>query len=285
MKLSGISDSMIFDITLPATLFTVTLATIFTFEKYEEKFQILLKEKTLTVRDVVLLVIVMGSMVTLMVFVPQMAFVVLFLFAYSLLMFTFTYIIAPKWYIAVVPSAIFLTFYLLFSGIIGLDENTVWELVLMNIYAAVFAVMITTYVGSMFTWKTTLVFAVLLTVMDIIQVLYTGHMIEAVQRIVGLKLPMLIKVPTLPPIIRGGNWMFSALGVGDFFFAGLLATQTLRRFGKKQAITATVALTLSFFIFETLMFNNGLEAFPGTLMIILGWAIVNGFEELLKAKR
>jgi hypothetical protein len=33
------------------------------------------------------------------------------------------------------------------------------------------------------------------------------------------------------------------------------------------------------------MFNNGLEAFPGTLMIILGWAIVNGFEELLKAKR
>jgi presenilin-like A22 family membrane protease len=285
MKPSDISDPMLLDIMLPATLFTVTLTTIFTFEKYEEKFKILLKEKTLSIRDVVLLVIVMGIMVTIMVFVPQMAFAALFFSAYSLLMFTFTYVVVQKWYVAVVPPATFLIFYLIFSGRFGISENIVWELILMNVYAAVFAVMITTYVGSMFTWKTTIVFAVLLTGMDIIQVLYTGHMIIAAQQIMGLKLPMLIRVPTLPPIYYEERWVFPALGVGDLFFAGLLTTQTLRRLGKKHAIAATVALTLSFFIFETLMFNYGLGAFPGTLMIILGWVIVNGFGELLKAKR
>jgi len=277
---------MIFDIMLPTTLFLVTLATVFTFEKYEQKFKTLLEEKKLGVKDVVLLVAAMGTMVTLMIFVPQMALVVLFLFAYSMLMFVFTYVSIPKWYVAIIPSAVFVVLYVGLSGIAGFGNPDIWEYGLMNVYAVIFAVMVTTYIGNMFTWKTTLVFAVLLTVMDIIQVLYTRHMITAAQHIVGLKLPMLIKVPTVPPIYgEDGRWIFPFLGIGDLFFAGLLATQTLRRFDKNHAIMATIGITISFFLFEVLMFNYSFAAFPGTLMIIIGWAAVIGVAELRRSFR
>jgi presenilin-like A22 family membrane protease len=279
---------MIFDIMLPVTLFLVTLATIFTFEKCEKKFKTLLEEKTLNIKDVILLVIVMGVIVTLMatimIFIPQMAFVAVFLFAFSLLMFTFTYVISSKWHIAIIPPLTFLALYLTLSGI-WFGENIVWELVLMNLYAVILAVMITAYIGSMFTWKTTMVFAVLLTLMDIVQVLYTRHMVIAAGHIVNLKLPMFIRTPTIPPIYYKESWVHLSLGVGDLFFAGLLTTQTLRRFGKKKAITTIVAISLVFFIFETFMLNYWLEGLPGTLPIILGWGIVNGILELQRAKR
>lgn len=277
---------MLFDVMLPTTLFFITLATLFTFRKYENKFRGLFEEKTLKVTDVVVLVAAMGMAVTVMVFVPGIALITLFIFVYSLLMFLFTYVVASKWYVAIIPPAVFVALYVGISGVFGYGASDVWELGLMNFYAVIFAVMITTYLGSMFTWKTTLAFAVLLTVVDIIQVLYTRHMIAAAEHIQSLKFPMLITVPTIPPLYNiQGNPVFLRLGVGDLFFAGLLATQTLRRFDWKHALTATAGMTVSFFLFETLMFNYALTAFPGTLMIIAGWAAVTLFFELQKLRR
>lgn len=277
---------MLFDVMLPTTLFFITLATLFTFRKYEDKFRSLLEEKTLKVTDVIVLVAAMGVAVTVMVFVPEIALLTLFLFVYSLLMFVFTYAVVSKWYVAVIPPAVFVALYAALSGVFGYGAPDVWELGLMNLYAVIFAVMITTYLGSMFTWKTTLAFAVLLTVVDIIQVLYTRHMVAAAEHIQSLKFPMLITVPTIPPLCDSqGNHVFIKLGVGDLFFAGLLATQTLRRFSWKHALTAAAGMAVSFFIFETLMFNYALTAFPGTLMIIVGWAAVTLFFELQKLRR
>jgi hypothetical protein len=110
-------------------------------------------------------------------------------------------------------------------------------------------------------------------------------MVIAAGHIVNLKLPMFIRTPTIPPIYYKESWVHLSLGVGDLFFAGLLTTQTLRRFGKKKAITTIVAISLVFFIFETFMLNYWLEGLPGTLPIILGWGIVNGILELQRAKR
>jgi len=276
---------MIFDVMLPATLFLITLITIFTYEKYEKRFRKLFEEKTLSIKDVVLLVVVMGVMVTLIVFVPQRALIVIFLFAYSMLMFIFTYVAVPKWYIAIIPSIIFVALYVGFNEINGFGNPYIWEYGLMNIYAAIFAIMVTTYIGNMFTWKTTLVFAVLLTIMDVIQVLYTERMVIAARYIEELKLPMLIKVPTIPPIFYKKEWVFSLLGIGDLFFAGLLATQTMRRFDRKHALIAAIGITVSFFLFELLMFNYWIEALPGTLMIVIGWATVIAVAEIRRLAR
>ncbi|MCL6579679.1 MAG: hypothetical protein K6T73_09935, partial [Candidatus Bathyarchaeota archaeon] len=138
---------------------------------------------------------------------------------------------------------------------------------LLDMYGIVFAVLIILYLGTLFTWKTSLIFAALLTIMDIILVLFTGAMVSAARHVSVLRLPVLVSLPTLPTITTD----YMSLGLGDFFFAGLLGIQTMKKFGKKFAILSVAAMCISFFIFETILLNYELKAFPGTLMIICGW--------------
>jgi len=70
--------------------------------------------------------------------------------------------------------------------------------------------------------------------------------------------------------------------LGDFFFAGVLAVQTFNKFGKKTALLAAVAMAVAFGIWEaflpdiiaglTPIVGRNIQGFPGTLMIISGWA-------------
>jgi hypothetical protein len=168
-------------------------------------------------------------------------------------------------YLALLPPALFICLYLFFSG------TPIWFPYLLDIYGVIFAVLITIYLGSLFTWKTSLFFCGLLTVMDIILVLFTGTMISAARQVTGLMLPVLVIVPTTPAIVFQGGRLYMSLGLGDFFFAGLIAMQTYRKYGMKLAMLSLIAMCVSFFIFETYFFSYGLRAFPGTLMIICGW--------------
>jgi hypothetical protein len=70
------------------------------------------------------------------------------------------------------------------------------------------------------------------------------------------------------------------LGLGDFFFAGLLTIQSFKRYGKEFAIVVVAAMTVSFAVFEVVLLNYFQRAFPATLMIILGWAAAVGVKEI-----
>jgi hypothetical protein len=107
--------------------------------------------------------------------------------------------------------------------------------------------------------------------MDIILVLFTGTMVSAASHVESLRLPVLIYLPTVPEIVTNEGTLYMGLGLGDFFFAGLIGVQTLKKFGKGFAVSSAIAMSASFFIFQVVMFNYGLIAFPGTLMIICGW--------------
>lgn len=170
-----------------------------------------------------------------------------------------------RWYLAVLPPALFVFLY------IFLGRTPIWFPYLLDLYGVVFAVMITIYLGSLFTWRTSLIFVALLTVLDIILVLFTGTMVSAARHVSSLMLPVLISVPTVPRIMTQWGVLFMSLGLGDFFFAGLIAIQSFKRFGKNFAVLSIFAMSISFFIFETLILNLGFRAFPGTLMIICGW--------------
>jgi hypothetical protein len=78
-------------------------------------------------------------------------------------------------------------------------------------------------------------------------------------------------VPVIPPVGIVGGLLSLALGIGDFFFTGLLAIQTFKKFGRNTGIISVIAMTASFFVFETLLLTFWRTAFPGTLMIICGW--------------
>jgi len=322
---------MNFDVAMPLALFLVTIAAMLLNDKAERKLKGVLEEKEFRTRDAVLLVASVGVTISLIVFIPQLAIMIIFLFSYSMLLFIFGYLFsdmkktrtklflaafimgglvagaarflvfgevenavygvlaflalsifafvalvyetrrtstAERWYVAVLPPALFICLYLFFS------RTPIWFPYLLDSYGVIFAVLIILYLGSLFTWKTTLVFVALLTVVDIVLVLVTGTMVSAANSVQALRLPVLVSLPTIPTVLFEGNGIYMSLGLGDFFFAGLLTIQTYKKYGKRTSVWSAIAMTISFFVFEALLLNYGLAAFPGTLMIICGWLLL-----------
>jgi len=172
---------------------------------------------------------------------------------------------SERWYLAVLPPALFVSLYLFFS------RTPFWFPYLLDLFGGLFAVLIVLYLGSLFRWKSTLAFVGLLTVVDVILVLYTGSMVSAARHVSGLLLPISVSLPTVPSVLTEWGVLYMSLGLGDFFFAGLICTQSAKRFGRWFGLWSAAAMSLSFFVFEVLMLNLVVEAFPGTLMIGSGW--------------
>ena len=207
--------------------------------------------------------------------------------------------VKERWYIAVQPPALFVLIFVFFN--LFYEGPPVWYPVLLDIFALTFAVLIILYLGSLFTWKTALVFAVLLTIVDIILVLGTGSMVVAAQQFTGLGLPILVHLPNVPLIRAPQDFIPSffgflprGLGLGDFFFAGILALQTFKRYNKRVALLSIAAMTISFAIWEAFLpdildllepiLQRQIGGFPGTLMIICGWMPVVAWKMLSERK-
>jgi len=164
-----------------------------------------------------------------------------------------------------------------------------WTVYLINVYGIIFAVLITLYIGSLFTWKTAVIFAGLLTAIDIILVLGTSTMVSAATKTMSLGLPVLVTLQTFPPVTvigeKGASILSMSLGLGDFFFAGLLGVQTFKRYGRKFGVLSVAAMVISFFVYEALILTYGVSAFPGTLMIITGWLPLIATKEAINRTR
>jgi hypothetical protein len=263
------NNKFLVDVAMPLTLFAVTFAAVLLNRKTEDKLKTTLEEKELGVRDTVLLVGLMVIMISSIVLFRGLVapLMILFMFSYSMLLFIFTYLFSrQRWYVAIMSPVMFILLY------VFLRNSFVWTDYLVSIYGVVFAVLITLYVGSLFSWKPTLIFAGLLTTADIILVLVTGTMVQAANTtFISLSLPVMVAVPVVPPIATSLGFLPMALGIGDFFFAGLLATQTFKKYGKTMMIISIISMTVSFFLFEMFLLTFWKIGFPGTLMIICGW--------------
>ena len=187
-----------------------------------------------------------------------------------------------RWYIAAQPPALFVLLFFFFAFLYNGTFN-VWFPILLDAFGFTFAFLIILYLSSLFTWKTALIFAAILPILDTTLV-FTGPMVAAAKTFTGLGLPVLVWLPKIgmpklhllvPPT---SSIALSGLGLGDFFFAGVLAVQTLNKFGKQTALIAAFAIALSFGIWEAFLpqidayFHIG--GFPATVCIITGWAPV-----------
>lgn len=260
---------MQFDILLPSVLFFITVASVILHGKYKRKIKSLLEEKELKIRDAVSLVALMGVVVTVLVLVPQYAIRAIFLCMYAIILYLTTYLIIPKWYLAPLTPAVFILLYL-FS----------WNVYLLDIFAAIFVIFISVYLGSLFTWKTTVVFAGLLTIMDIVLVLVTKAMVTTGMTMIrDLRLPVAIIVPAFPATAR------ITLGLGDIFFSGLLSIQTTEKYGKKMGCLSALFIAVTFAIFEFIQLYYGFQALPATVFVVSGWLISLGARYLRKQAR
>jgi len=214
----------------------------------------LFEERKLGLKEVVLTVTWMGIAITMVVFIPREAIQILFLAAYSYMLFSFTYVALGKWYIAIFPPVLFL-----------LSFFYCWNLIVFNIFVVIFSMIITIYACELFSWRTVWIFAVLLTIMDVIQVFITGFMGQSAMKMMELKLPVLLMLPTYPSGLTIG------LGMGDLFLAGLLSIHTSTRHGLKAGIITAATNSLAMFIFETALLNTMFARFfPATLVVVAG---------------
>ena len=257
---------MMLDVLLPLILFLIAVAVVFLYAVYEKKVSSLFGGKELHIGHIILLVATMGIMVTILVFVPEKAMMVFFLFAYSGVMFLFTYLVVPKWYLAVPTPVLFVALYF----------SPYWNIYLFNFFAIIFAICISVYMGSVFTWKTTLGFVALLTVVDIVQVLITGFTVTSAEKALKLGLPVAIILPTFPY----EGW--TMLGLGDVFLFGLLSIQTTQKYGREFAFASIISIAAVFLLLQMILLNSGVQSFPATVLVISGWLTALAARHLYK---
>ncbi|MDH5691242.1 MAG: hypothetical protein OEY81_07435 [Candidatus Bathyarchaeota archaeon] len=251
---------MIVDVFLPSVLFLIGVIVVFLYSRLDKKVDHLFGGQKLQLKHIILLVAAMGAMVTVLVFIPEQSLLVLFSFAYIVTLALFTYLLVPKWYLAVVPPVLFILSFLYF-----------WNIYLFNFFAIIFGISISVYMGSLFTWKTTVGFVFLLTIVDIIQVLITRFTVASAQKALELGLPVGVILPTIPFIDR-----FTFLGLGDIFFLGLLGIQNTRKYGRKFGLASIATMAIVFFLFQTVLLNSDIQDFPATVFVVSGWLTALG---------
>jgi len=259
---------MILDVLLPSVLFLVAGAILFLDAKFGKKVSSLFGGQELRFSHVVLLVAAIGIIVSVLVFIPEVTMMVFFLFAHSTILFLFTYLIVPKWYLAVPIPVLFVALYF----------SPYWNIFLFDFFAIIFGVSISVYMGSLFTWKTTVGFASLLTIVDVIQVLVTRFTVVSAEKALELELPVGVILPTFPY----EGWTF--LGLGDVLLLGLLSIQTTRKHGRKFGLASIVSMTVAFLLLQTILLNTGVTSFPATVLVISGWLTALGARYLYKSK-
>jgi hypothetical protein len=348
------------DFAMPIALLLVVTIALLLNKRVEGKLASTIEQKEFKTRDVVLLIVGMASVISIIAVItflnPGAVFrnilLVIFMSSYTMLLFTFSYVLSnvtkiraqivsvgfgiaaltagftclissfqdnytvfrvgvfvglavfcfgvalyeqyktiakSRWYVAAQPPAIFVLLFVFFNFLSNSGTAAVWFPFIMDIFGLTFALLIILYLSSVFSWKTVGLFAILLTIMDMILV-FSGPMVTAAKSFTGLGLPVLVFLPNVPliPAAEGATSFlgFAArgLGLGDFFFAGVLAIQTYKKFGQKTAFIAIGCMTVAFGIWEAFLLDimhvlspilgHELLGFPGTLMIISGWAPV-----------
>jgi len=333
-----------FDVAMPAALFAIVIGAMLLEKRIESKLKVALEGREFRTRDVIFLVVMIGVVVSVVAIFPsiQTLLLAVFLFSYSTLLFTISYVfsdmakskaqffssvfgvasltagvssflnpfsdslmfygsfaffglavfafltvayeqqvkkIRERLHLAVLPPALFLLLYLIFRG------TPLWTPYLLDVFAVTFAVLVIVYLSSLFTWKTLLIFAGLLTTVDVILVFGTRTMGTTAMSLLDLGLPILVLLPRIPLQFVQGALSFSGLGLGDFFFAGILATQTRNKFGEKTAVISAIAMAISLGIFYAIQLYYQIQFFPATVNIICGWIPIVAWKMLSERKQ
>jgi len=200
-----------------------------------------------------------------------------------------------RWYLAAQPTAIFLLLFVFFRIIYNHGTAVVWYWLLMDVFGVTFAILIIIYLSSLFSWKTVGIFALLLTLMDIVLVIVTPVMVTAATTFTGLGLPVLVQLPQVPFYETAEGIAIRGLGLGDFFFAGVLAVQASIKFGRRTGLISAVSMTVAFGIWEAYLgdiinwinpiVGRDIAGFPGTVMIVTGWIPVVAWKMLSERRR
>ena len=259
---------MLFDVSLPLYLLSISILSTLLFIKYGRKLETMFGKREIKTSETVALVLVMGLVVTLIVFIPNLAIAVLIIAVNSILHFLFFYTVTKNKFVAAFFPSLFLASYLLF-----------WNDTFLNFFASISVLSIALLSGVIFTWRTTLAFAALLTLVDVFHVFVTRFMVISGEKMIAMKLPVIVIMPMFP--LEGRI----ILGLGDIFLTCLLTIQTARKYGFKAGVLSAASISLIFLISESLLLTFKVGFFPATTIIFSGWILFVTLNYLMSLKR
>ncbi|MBS7640208.1 MAG: hypothetical protein QXJ19_01285 [Candidatus Bathyarchaeia archaeon] len=253
---------------LPISLFTIIMLSVLVYGRAMGRIKEFFGSKEISIREVIVIVIFMGILVTVMGLIPGYAVQILFGAAISYTLLIFTYLFTKKIIVAVIPPIIFIAALLLLNLL--LIEDVLAVILITDIFSAIFAIIAVTLLSPLFSWRVTIIFAGLLTVMDVFHVFVTGHMVEAAGKIMKLGLPLMILLPRLPSLKE-----LTALGLGDVFLSGLIATRMVSKYNPKAGLITALSISIIFLLFDIIAHNfiQYFRAFPATILVLSGWLL------------
>jgi len=253
---------------LPISLFTMIALSILIYKRVAEKTKELLGDKKIGLREAISIVIFISVLVIIIGLIPGYAIQILFIAAFSYILFIFTYLLSKRAIASAIPPAIYVTVFLLLNYLI--TTNALIIILVTNLFSALFAIIAITLLGPLFSWRVLMLFAALLTAMDIIHVFITGYMVEAAHRVIGLGLPLMLLLPRPPSLTE-----LTALGLGDVFLSGLLSAHTTSKYSLKAGLLTAASISMIFLAFDIIVykFTWQVKTFPATLLVLLGWLL------------
>lgn len=253
---------------LPISLFTIITLSVLVCGRATGRIKELFGSKEISIREVIVIIIFMGALVTVIGLIPGYAVQILFAATISYTLFIFTYLFTRKIIAAVTPPIIFIAALLLLNLL--LMEDVLAVILITDIFSAIFAIIAVTLLSPLFSWRVTIIFAGLLTIMDVIHVFVTGHMVEAASKIVGLGLPLMLLLPRLPSLKE-----LTALGLGDIFLSGLIATRMASKYNQRAGLLTALSISIIFLVFDIIAHNfiQHFRAFPATILVLSGWLL------------
>jgi len=209
-------------------------------------------------RDVLLTIGMLAVVLMFFAYSPEMVVLALYFFLLSLLLFGAVHLLTNKWYLSVALPALLLCSYLLF-----------WNELVTSVFAIIVAIMASMYLAAIFSYRMSVLFAFLLTALDVIMVLGPHpYMIASAVKALSLGLPTFVAAPTFPAVgvVR--------LGVGDFLLSNLLVVESFQKHQKcrfRGAALCALSIAGAFAVFSVLQRNWGIRFLPATPPILCGW--------------
>jgi len=243
------------DLILPTVSLVFLNAIVWAYPRVEPRMKRFMEGGEFTVKDALGLAIVLAVSIAVLALTPSALLLILSMIGIGFVLnLTSLIITGNRWISVILPSIFYVCFFFF------------WNLKLLNLFAIILAFGTSLILADVFTWRSSLAFIAVLTLIDVIHVFGTKMMIEVGARASGMELPLLLRLPTYPV---QGEMM---LGLGDLFVASLVTIRNWERFGGKAGLITSIYIAI-FLLSIVPLFQafRALQALPATIFIVAGW--------------
>ncbi len=240
------------DLILPTVSLIFLNVVLWTYPHVEHRMKRFMEAGEFSVKDALGLALVMAIAVAILAISPSALLLVLSMVGIGFVLnLTSLIVTGNRWLSIILPSIFYLCFFFF------------WNIKLLNLFAIILAFGTSLILASTFSWRSSLAFVAILTLIDVIHVFGTKMMVEVGQKGIQLGLPIMLLLPTYPA--KG----YLGFGLGDLFVASLITVRNWERFGGRAGLLTSIHIALFLGLMIPIVERFG--ALPATVFISAGW--------------